>query len=216
MFCYFSAVFTEFIQFELLRSFHLVFRRHIISVFTNSAGESDCNSVFAFFRHGGYYTKILGLVQLVQRSLDVCNVLWYNPRSMSERKDTVLADYSACIHCLHMGQTSHGGEVDYCNLRDGDIQDKRLDQETWLQGCSQFEWNGMPVNEDVMEEITTNSEYKTNALRTISDKPGTVSKLVFWDSVKGKGEWQSWGKLFDRSRFEISFPEEPHIEIPQK
>lgn len=127
----------------------------------------------------------------------------------------VSADYSACMHCQHMGSTTSNGEVDYCNLKEGNLRSKRLDPETWLKGCEEFTWNGMPVNETVMEEITTNPEHEGNALRTISEKPGAVSTLVFWDSVNGR-EWQSWGESFNRKRFEQSYPEEPHVELESK
>ena len=40
VFGYFAAVFAEFVKFQFLRSFHLIFGRDVISVFTNSTGET--------------------------------------------------------------------------------------------------------------------------------------------------------------------------------
>lgn len=47
----FPTVIAEFFQKELLRCFHFVFGRDVISVLANSADEPECDSVFAFFRH---------------------------------------------------------------------------------------------------------------------------------------------------------------------
>lgn len=113
----------------------------------------------------------------------------------------VLADYFACTYCKFLGQTTAGGEVDYCerDCPDGS-QIRRIAPKTKRIGCKRFEWNGMPINEEAYREVMDNPIYEGSALRRISSTEGLTSRLTFWDIMSAGF---SWGSYFDKKKFGI-------------
>jgi hypothetical protein len=126
----------------------------------------------------------------------------------SKKSLLVLADYSACVRCKNLGEVGTHAPIEYCKKQNpdpyqlGEGEKLRIDSNTWLFGCSEFEWSGLPINEEAYQKIQSSSDYEKSKLLEIDPKFGLASKLTFHEITKGNYH----GSYFNKEKFEKDNP----------